>query len=451
MAEKQTIIRREIRPERILALGFLVMILAGTLLLALPVSSSGGQGMGWLNGLFTATSAVCVTGLVAVDTGRALSFFGQGVLLVLIQLGGLGFMIFATLIMAALGRRISLRERVLIRESVSASTFSGLMRLTRVYGLMALMIEGAGALLLAVRFVPLYGWGKGIWYAAFHSVSAFCNAGFDLLGEFASLTAFSGDAWVLTVIALLVTLGGLGFSVLQEVVQGRRLSLHARIVLISSGVLLTAGTLFFALVEWHNPYTLDAGSPSAALKWVNACFQAVTMRTAGFNSVSLSGLRDASKLLSVMLMFIGASPASTGGGVKTTTVSVLVLIVLSVIRGHEQVHVFGRRLPSGLMRRALAVMMISLGMLLAGAMALALAELDGYPFIDLLFEAASALATVGVSAIGTPRLREISRLILVPLMYFGRVGPLTLALALARRQNRGQERLRFPEEDVMIG
>lgn len=456
MVEKRNLMQRMIRPERMLALGFLGLILVGTVLLALPVSSSDGQSLGWLNSLFTATSAVCVTGLVAVDTGTALSVFGQVVLLVLIQLGGLGFMIFATLIMAALGRRISLRERVLIRESVSVSTFSGLMRITRIYGLMALVIESAGAVLLAVRFIPLYGWGKGIWYAVFHSISAFCNAGFDLMGGYSSLTAFGSDAWVLMVIAVLIILGGLGFSVMQEVVNGRwrswrTLSLHARIVLLSSGVLLAVGTVFYALVEWHNPRTLDAGDPSWAEKWVNAFFQSVTMRTAGFNSVDLAGLRDSSKLMSVILMFIGASPASTGGGLKTTTVSVLVLIVLSVIRGHEHVHVFGKRLPSGLLRRALALLFIYLGILLAGTMALTLMEQDGYSFIDLLFESASALATVGVSAIGTPSLRWSSRLVLIPLMFFGRVGPLTLALALANKQDRSQNRLRYPEESIMIG
>lgn len=446
--------RGTIRPERILALGFLVVILVGTVLLAMPLASANGESIGLFNSLFTATSAVCVTGLVAVDTGRALSLFGQVILILLIQLGGLGFMIFATLIMQALGRRISLRGQVLIRESLNVSTLSGLLRLSRWYGGIALLIEGAGAVLLGIRFVPAYGWSKGAWFAVFHSISAFCNAGFDLFGGFQSLTNFASDPLVLLTISALITLGGLGFAVLLEVWQKkhsgwRGFSLHTKVVLVVSGGLLLAGTVFYALVEWNNPRTLAAGDPPAWVRILNALFQSVTMRTAGFNSVDLAGMRDSSKLMSVILMFIGASPASTGGGVKTTTMSVLLLIVLSVVRGQEQVNIFGKRLPSGLMRRALSILFIYLTMLLAGVMILTLAEGDGYPLSDLMMEAASALATVGVSSIGTPRMTLVSRVTLIAMMYLGRVGPMTLAFALASRQ--GSDRLRYPEENLMIG
>lgn len=447
--------RRAIRPERVLAGGFLVLILVGAALLALPFASASGQSMGLFDSLFTATSAVCVTGLVAVDTGTALSLFGQVTLLVLIQLGGLGFMIFATLIMMALGRRITLRERMVIRESMSATDLSGLLRLTLWYGAMALVIEGAGAVLLALRLVPLYGWEKGLYYAVFHAVSAFCNAGFDLFGHYSSLTAFAGDPLILLTIALLIILGGLGFSVILEVIRhhrgGRRLSLHTKVVLTATAGLLLVGTLFFALTEWHNPLTLAKDDAAPAQRLLNAFFQSVTMRTAGFNSVDLAEMKESSKLMAVLLMFIGASPASTGGGVKTTTMSVLLLILISVVRGDEHVNVFGKRLPTGLMRRALAILFIDLMILLGCTMLLTLAENEGLPFLDLLFESASALATVGVSAVGTPKLSFLSRLTLIPVMYFGRVGPLTLALALAHKQSDTQNRIKYPEENIMIG
>lgn len=456
MEKGKPLMHKTIRPERVLALGFLGMILVGSVVLALPAASSSGESMGLFNSLFTATSAVCVTGLVAVNTGTALTRFGQAVLLVLIQLGGLGFMIFATLIMQALGRRISLKGQVLIRESLNVSTLSGLLRLSRWYGLMALGLEGAGTALLAIRMIPRYGPGLGLWYAVFHSVSAFCNAGFDLMGGFGSLTSFATDPLVLLTIAGEIILGGLGFSVLLEVWQqkGRglaRLSLHTKVVLTVSLLLLAGGTLFYALVEWNNPQTLASGDASPGVKLLNAFFQSVTMRTAGFSTVALSELRDSSKLMSVILMFIGASPASTGGGVKTTTISVLVLIVLSVVRGEDNVNIFGKRLPHGMMRRALSILFIDLCMLLAGTMVLTLAEGDGYPLIDLLMEAASALATVGLSSIGTPQLTLISRATLCCMMYFGRVGPLTMAFALASRQERVRDRLRYPEEDMMLG
>ena len=446
--------KREMRPERVLAGGFLALIALGALLLALPIASSTGESIGLFNGLFTATSAVCVTGLVVVDTGTAFSTFGHVILLLLIQLGGLGFMIFATLIMAALGRRITLRDRVLIRESMNVTTMSGLNRLALWYGLLALGIELMGAALLAFRFVPMYGWGKGLFFSVFHAISAFCNAGFDLMGGYSSLTAFWRDPLVLLTVSLMIILGGLGFSVILETIsqrgRWRGLSLHAKIVLVVTAALLLAGTLFYALVEWGNSGTLAVDGANPGTKLLGAFFQSVTMRTAGFNSVDLAAMTDASKLMSVILMFIGASPASTGGGVKTTTISVLLLIVLSVVRGQENVNVFGKRLPQDLMRRALAILFITLMVLLAGAVGLALMEPD-IPMIDLLFEAGSAIATVGVTSAGTPGMSTGGHIILIPMMFFGRVGPLTMALALANKLGKGQNKLKYPEEKIMIG
>ena len=429
----------------------MMLIAAGTLLLGLPVSASDGVSIGWFDSLFTASSAVCVTGLSVIDPGTALSPFGQLVLLVLIQSGGLGCMACATMVMIALGRRITLRDRVLIRESINAVSLSGLVRLTLVYGATAMVIEAVGATLLAVRFVPQFGVSRGCWVALFHAVSAFCNAGFDLLGT--SLTEYRCDAYVLLVHSGLIILGGVGFSVLSELMhkrfRWRRLTLHARLVLIVSASLLLCGTALFALLEWDNPATLGGcGAPGEKL--LNAFFQSVTMRTAGFASIDQSAQRDASKLVSILLMFIGASPASTGGGMKTTTVSILFLILWSVVRGRRDVTVLGRRLPADVMRRAIAMLMIAVTVLLAGTLLLTIIEHDRFPLIDLLFESASALSTAGVSAVGTPLLKPAGQVLLIPMMLFGRVGVLSLAMALAGRQET-YTRLRYPEESIMIG
>ena len=448
------LLQRMIRPEQTMVLGFLMIILLGGVLLALPVASLNGESIGLGNGLFTATSAVCVTGLVTVDTGTTFNLFGQIVLLCLIQIGGLGFMIFTTLIMAALGRRITLQDRVLIRESMNASTLSGLVQLTGWYGLLALGIEGGGALLLATRFVPAFGWSRGIWYSIFHAVSAFCNAGFDLFGHFSSVTSFACDPMVLLTIAVLIILGGIGFAVMLDMLHNRfrfsAFTLHTRIALVMTAGLLLLGTVFFGLVEWRNPATLGAVD-GAGHKLINAFFQSVTMRTAGFNSVPLDTMHDGSKLVSVLLMFVGASSASTGGGVKVTTTAVLLLAVMSVIRGDEDIVTSKRRLPAALVRRALAVMIFYTLILVSSTVVISLIEGDRFDMIDLLFETTSALATVGVSSIGTPDLKPASHVLLAMMMYIGRVGPLTMALALARRQGRARNKIRYPEETITIG
>ena len=430
-------------PEEWLVFGFLGIILLGALLLALPVSTQDGRGVGLFDSLFTATSAVCVTGLVAVDTGTTFSLFGQAVLLVLIQVGGLGFMVFATRVMLMLGRRISIKNRMLIRESMNGTSLSNLGSLARLYLLLALGIEAAGAALLAIRFIPLYGARRGLWFAVFHAISAFCNAGFDLLGNFSSLTAFAGDPLVLLTVAMLIVLGGLGFSVILEVLRSRQgfrnLSMHARIVLTFTLALLLAGTGFYLLMERGR---LDA---------INAFFQSVTMRTAGFNSADLSSLTDASKLFSSLLMMIGASPASTGGGMKTTTVAVVALLIFSVVKGDSEVNAARRRISADTVRRALAVMALFLTMLLVGTLALSIIENGRFSLADILFECSSAMGTVGVSAIGTPNLHPVSRAVLLPMMFLGRVGPLTLAVAVARRQGSIRPIAKYPEEKIMIG
>ena len=429
------------QPEEWLVFGFLLVILLGAALLSLPVAARDGHSIGLFDGLFTAASAVCVTGLVAVDTGATFAPFGQLVLLVLIQVGGLGFMVFATMILVMLGRKISIKGRMLIRESMNGSSLTDLGGLTRLYLLLALGIELVGAALLALRFVPLYGVKKGLWYALFHAVSAFCNAGFDLFGGFSSLTAHARDPLVLLTVAALIVLGGLGFAVILETLRNRQgfraMSLHARIVLTFTPALLLAGTAYFMLVE-----RMDA---------LNALFQSVTLRTAGFNTVDLSAMKDGSKLFSTMLMAIGASPASTGGGMKTTTVAVVAMLILSVVKGDSEVNAARRRLSGDVVHRALVVVTLFLTTLMLGTLAVTLIEDGRFTLADILFECASAMGTVGVSAVGTPNLTAASRAVLIPMMFLGRVGPLTLAVAVARRQGRYRGPSKYPEEKIMIG
>ena len=436
-------LKRDPRPEEWLVFGFMSIILLGSLLLALPISTKDGQSVGFFDSLFTATSAVCVTGLVAVDTGTTFSLFGQVVLLTLIQVGGLGFMVFATRVMMMLGRRISIKNRMLIRESMNGASLSNLGSVARRYLLLALGIEAVGAALLAIRFIPMYGLRRGLWFAVFHAVSAFCNAGFDLFGRFSSLTGFSTDALTLLTVSALIVLGGLGFSVILEVLLNRHglknLSLHTRIVLTFTMALLLAGTVFYMLVE------------NGRLDILNAFFQSVTMRTAGFNSVELSSLTDGSKVFSSLLMMIGASPASTGGGMKTTTVAVVTLLIFSVVKGENEVNAARRRISADTVRRALAVVTLFLTMVMLGTLSLSIIENGRFSLADILFECSSAMGTVGVSAIGTPNLHPVSRAVLLPMMFLGRVGPLTLAIAVARRQGKARNLSKYPEQKIMIG
>lgn len=436
-------LKRDPRPEEWLVFGFMSIILLGSLLLALPISTKDGQSVGFFDSLFTATSAVCVTGLVAVDTGTTFSLFGQVVLLTLIQVGGLGFMVFATRVMMMLGRRISIKNRMLIRESMNGASLSNLGSVARRYLLLALGIEAVGAALLAIRFIPMYGLRRGLWFAVFHAVSAFCNAGFDLFGRFSSLTGFYTDALTLLTVSALIVLGGLGFSVILEVLLNRHglknLSLHTRIVLTFTMALLLAGTVFYMLVE------------NGRLDILNAFFQSVTMRTAGFNSVELSSLTDGSKVFSSLLMMIGASPASTGGGMKTTTVAVVTLLIFSVVKGENEVNAARRRISADTVRRALAVVTLFLTMVMLGTLSLSIIENGRFSLADILFECSSAMGTVGVSAIGTPNLHPVSRAVLLPMMFLGRVGPLTLAIAVARRQGKARNLSKYPEEKIMIG
>lgn len=438
-------------PLGTIAAGFALIILLGSLLLTLPAASATGRRVGWFDALFTSTSAVCVTGLVAVDTGTAYSRFGHTVLMLLIQTGGLGFMTFATLILSLLRKRLTLRERIVVRESINEDRMSGLPQMIQWVALSTLIIELAGAALLSIRMIPRYGVKDGLFYAAFHSVSAFCNAGFDLFGGYSSLTAYRGDALVNLTVMALVVLGGLGFAVLHDLRvqrQAARLRLHTKIVLSAYGGLMLFGFLFTLLAEWGNPATL--GSLNFGEKLMAALFQSVTLRTAGFNTIDQAGLRPATKLVNCVLMFIGAAPASTGGGIKVTTFAVIVLLVRMVARGHSSITVFQRRLDRTMVQRAVAIVTIATAIVFVDVIALSLLE-PGAQIIDIAYECASAMGTVGISAIGTPSLKLASKIFILATMYFGRIGPLTMALLLARKQAAARDLARYPEDRFMIG
>lgn len=453
---REAVPRQPLSPAKVLAIGFLLIILTGTLLLMLPMSLKTGRQLSFVEALYTATSATCVTGLTVVDTYSTFSLLGQLVILSLIQVGGLGFMLFATMALVAMGRRISLRNRMLLRETMSLPGLSGGVRSTLRFMVIAFSLELVGALLLSLRFIPRLGVGQGIYFGIFHAISAFCNAGFDLFSSAGSLQSFRGDPLVLLTISGLVILGGLGFMVIADCRdhfrRPRQLSLHSKIVLSTSLILLLSGTLFFALIEWHNPRTLALGEAGFFERLLNAWFQSVTTRTAGFYSFSQGGMSDASKLLSIVLMFVGASPASTGGGVKTSSVFVIVMILSSIMARREDVNAYGKRLPASIGRTAQIILFIYLSLILVGGILLAVFEQhSGFAMLDILFEEVSALGTVGLSGLSSAAFRLPSKLLIITLMYFGRVGPLTMMLSFNRSGPAPGAHIRFPEEQIVVG
>lgn len=433
-------------------MGFAGLILFGTFLLMLPVSSASGTWTDFLTALFTATSAVCVTGLVVVDTGTYWSPFGQMVILALIQVGGLGWMSVATFLALVVRKRISLRERVLLQEALNRETLGGVVDLARRIILITAVIEGLGFLILAARFSLDFGWRKGLYYGLFHSVSAFNNAGFDVLGRefgpFTSLIHYVGDPVVSLTVATLLILGGIGFPVITDVLKAKklpRLSLHSKLALLTTVFLIVAGTVLILAIEWDNPRTLKPLSLPA--KVLAAYFQAVTPRTAGFNTLDIGGLEPATQYLHVILMFIGASPAGTGGGIKTVTFAVLVLAVASVVRGRPEVHCWGRQISWFRVFKALSIVAVSFALVNTVTFILLLTE--GKGLLPVLYEVTSAFGTVGLSTGITPTLTPLARVLIIFTMFAGRVGPLSLAMAIWHRHVKANVHL--PEEQVILG
>ncbi len=448
---KKKIRKKQLTPPQILTSGFATVIFIGTLLLNTPMASVETGSVGWVDALFTATSAVCVTGLVVVDTGTYWSVFGQSVIAILIQIGGLGFMTMATLFAVVLGRKISLKERLIIQQAIGQDTISGVVRFTLYLLVIAFSIEAVGAVILAFQFVPEFGLKTGIGYAVFHAISAFCNAGFDLMGNGSSLTGYVTNPLVnLTVITLILT-GGVGFTVLLDLYNASRpkdFSLHTRIVLLISIGLLLVGTVIYLLLEWNNPGTL--GNLNGPQKLMASIFQSVTPRTAGFNTIDTGSLTDASQFFTIILMFIGGSPASTAGGIKTVTFGVVLLMAVSVIRGNDRVTIFNKTIPADIIKRAMTVAIIAVNLVIGITMIMTVME-PNFAFMQILFEVTSAFGTVGLSTGITPQLSDASRLLLVLVMYSGRVGILTVAFALARKQHNYRDLVRYAEEKVIVG
>ncbi len=435
---------------RKIALGFFLIIIVGTLLLMLPISSRSGEWTSLVNALFTATSATCVTGLVVFDTYQYWSIFGQLVIIVLIQIGGLGFITFGVGFSMFLKRKIGLARRNLIQESVSALKLAGVVKLVKKIIIGTAIFEGIGAVLLAIRFVPKMGLLVGIYNAVFHSISAFCNAGFDLMGryeQYSSLTAYSSDIVINITIMLLIIIGGLGFIVWDDIWHNRlnfkKYSLHSKIVLISTTVLVFGSAILFGIFENNN--LMQNMNPLE--KVLASLFASVTARTAGFNTIDLGAMTQSSKLLTDVLMFIGGSPGSTAGGVKTTSIVVMIFYIGANLRGIQGVNVLGRRISEEDVKKASVVIGINLGMAVIALIAITASQ--NVNMDDLLLEVFSAIATVGLSTGVTRQLTVSSKLVIIFLMYCGRIGSTTFATSFIGNKRRAP--IQYPEERINVG
>ena len=446
--------RKLMTTTRVIMLGFFLGAMLGSLLLYLPVSLRQGMHIKYIDALFVSVSGMCVTGLSTVNIEATFSWFGQVVLLILIQMGGLGIVTFTTVVFVTFQKRITLTDRMLMQSAYNLDTLSGLVGMTLRIVCATISIELIGALLYAIVFVPQYG-AAGIWYALFHAVSAFCNAGIDLLGG-NSLCAYRDNIWINLTTMFLIVAGGLGFPVYWELARRfhirrkkktgeSRMSFHARLVIVVTAILLVAGTLFTLILEYDNPQTL--GDLPFPQKLLVSMFQSVTLRTAGFATIDQSGFTSASCMLYLLLMFIGGSPAGTAGGVKTVTVTLLLASVLANIRGEKEVSIMHRKITDTIIRRCVAIIIFSLTVLfvLTGL----LLAIEPYDFLDTLYEMTSAIATVGLSRGMTATLGTAGKLIVALAMYLGRIGPITLALAF--NSNKSSSALSYPEGKVIIG
>ncbi len=434
---------------QIITTGFALLILAGAVLLWLPVSSRSGESIPFLNAVFTSASATCVTGLVVYDTFMQFTLFGQIVILTLIQIGGLGFMTVMVLFSLILGKHIGLYERSLLMESISSLQLGGIIRLVKRVLIGTAIIELTGACLLSIRFIPLFGTARGIWFSVFHAVSAFCNAGFDLMGAiepFGSLVPFSGDIIINVTIILLIVIGGIGFVVWDDIAEKKlhfkKYRLHTKIMLVFTFLLIFLSAAVFFFIE--NDYAF-AGMGTAE-KIMASFFHSVTPRTAGFNTVPLNELSESGSLITILLMFVGAGSGSTGGGIKVTTFTVILLAVASYARRRSDLCIFNRRLEDGCIKRAASSIGLYLMICMSGVLIL---TFQGFGLKDALFEAFSAIGTVGLSMGITPSLPALSRIVIILLMYSGRVGSLTVVLAVTERSDKVT--LRNISEKIVIG
>lgn len=443
---------KNLNATQIVAIVFALIILVGALLLTLPAASRSGVSCGFHPALFTATSATCVTGLVLYDTWSQWSGFGQTVIICLIQIGGLGFMSIATMVVFLLRRKVGLKQRLVMAQALSLNDMDGVVRLQKWVIIGSFSIEAIGALILTLRFLPEYGFATALKWGVFHSISAFCNAGFDILGCItpgASLIEFHSDPVVLLTISALIVIGGLGFLVWEEVVTVRRfkkMSVYTRLVLVTTLVLLVLGTVCFAVLEWNNPATL--GQMSWGDKLLNSFFQSVTTRTAGFAAVDQAALSEAGKGTTIALMLVGGSSGSTAGGVKTVTMMVLLLFIWTRARGKSSVCVYRRTIPSSQVMNAMTIVTLLIGLSVFGGVFIS--ATSPVSFTDGLYESVSALATVGLTAGVTPQLSVVSQVLMIVYMYFGRVGVLTISLGFLMGSE-AEGRFHYAQTDLLIG
>lgn len=443
--------KKHLSYTQIIALGFFIIIFLGAMLLSLPISSRTGQFTPFIDSLFTATSATCVTGLVVFDTYTHWSVFGQIIILILIQIGGIGFMTIALSIALITKRRIGLKERNLMQEAVAAPQLAGMVRLTKFILIGTFIFEGIGAALLAFKFCPEMGLVTGLYNAVFHSISAFCNAGFDLMGryeQYSSLTRYSADILVNTVIMLLIVIGGLGFFVWEDILENRnkyhKYRLHTKIVLVTTALLIVIPALLIYIMESQQGSFADKTTLDAILC---SLFQVITPRTAGFNTVNISVMTDSSILLIMTLMFIGGSSGSTAGGIKTTTFAVLLMSVNATFKKKSSLNCFKRRLEEDILGRACTILITYLSLCVGAAIVICF--VDKLPLKETAFEVFSAIGTVGMSLGITTKLSDFSQVIISALMYFGRVGCLTMVFALS--QTKEAVPTMYPLEKISIG
>ncbi|MCF2641622.1 Trk family potassium uptake protein [Roseburia hominis] len=442
--------RNKLTGMQFIALGFFLLILVGTFLLMLPISTKAGESTDFMTALFTSTSATCVTGLVLTDTFTHWTLFGQLVLLALIQIGGLGFITIGVSASLAFHKKIGLKTRGNLQDSVSALQLGGIVKLVMHILKGTFLFEGIGAILLSIRFIPKMGFITGIYYGIFHSISAFCNAGFDLMGCFSpgsSFTAYSGDWLVCITLILLIVIGGIGFVVWENIyvhkLNFRRYSLHAKMVLSFSVFLILTGAVLFFFAERNNTLL---GMPLHE-QILCSLFGSITPRTAGFNTVDNAALTDAGKFLSIVLMFIGGAPGSTAGGVKVTTIFVLILYLRSTLTHTRGVNIFGRRLTADTVSKAACVLFLNLSLSMIVGFIICCSQ--NFTMADTLFEVVSAISTVGMSAGLTGQLNLLSQLLIIFLMYIGRVGSLSFALAFTDKKKTAH--IMQPEEAINVG
>lgn len=434
---------------QVLAMGFLIVILAGGILLSLPISSADGNSTNFLDAVFTSTSAVCVTGLVTLDTGTHWNTFGQIIILMLIEIGGLGFMSVTTFVAILLGKKITLRDRLIMQEAMNTFGIQGLVKMVKYVVILTVSVQLLGAVVLSSQFIPQFGVAKGIFYGIFHSASAFCNAGFDLLGNFNSVTGYSNNFTVILTLSVLIILGGLGFTVLLELInykRTRRLSVNSKMVLFMTGILIFCGTIVLFILEYNNAETI--GNMNMGQKILNSFFSAISPRTAGMNSVSTDGMTISSKFVTIILMMIGGSSGSTAGGIKTATIGVLVFTVISVLKGREDTEAFGRRFSKETVYKAFTITFIGIIIVVCVTMILTIVQKDS-SFINLFYEAASALGTAGLTTGVTQKLTTIGKIVIMITMYFGRVGPLTVFVAILNRKKKSA--YKYAEGKILIG